>query len=750
MTLKDAYDTQEIARFFDMTSRAALARAKRESWQSRPRSGRGGGSEWLVASMPEEMRLALESAMQRQLLDAARAERDIEEAALPEVVTGRLPALRDVTGLLPARNDATQTPAILDDKRRYRALAKADLVRLYIDWQRKHGATVWQKEVFVNAYLGGTWPKLLNEFGERVSWKSLERWKNDQSREGSVMALADRRGLAHKGKSLITNEHIAIILGRLLNPNAPQIGQCVRKIQARCKAEGLVVPSEATIRRWAKVYMQECFDAWTKWREGKKAWNDKCAISILRDWSLVEVGDVVFADGHTLNFETLNPETGKPTRMTLLLFFDGASSHPLGWEVMPSENTACISSAFRRTCIVLGKFPRVVYIDNGKAFRAEFFKGSKDFEQDGFLGLYKDLGCEVIHAWPYHGQSKPIERFFGTMLDMEIFVPSYTGNSIENKPARMMRGEDLHRKLYAQLGGRPLTLEETHTEIARWFCEYVNRPQADTHLAGRTPAEVFQEGCGGGLSDADADRLTLFMLQKRISTITKDGIRLHGRLYWHEALVSRRHEVLVRYDLQFWQTVLVYTLDATPICEARERGYFHIAAGIHPVARVLGTEEQQRDLSDSIALKRGLEKTASADMNIMLETIVLPETREHLTLIQSETQAVSPKPTPAPKVKPMSRADTDAIEAAKVKARAAREAADATTYTPAALMRFADSHAKYDYLFHQRYEHGVELVAEDAAWMEQHESTPDFQRNMKRRYDALLELYRFKSKRAAC
>ena len=78
--------------------------------------------------------------------------------------------------------------------------------------------------------------------------------------------------------------------------------------------------------------MEECFDEWTLFREGKKAWNDKCAISLLRDWNLVGVGDVVIADGHTLNFETLNPATGKPTRMTIVLFYDGASNCPLGWE----------------------------------------------------------------------------------------------------------------------------------------------------------------------------------------------------------------------------------------------------------------------------------------------------------------------------------------------------------------------------------------------------------------------------------
>ena len=41
-------------------------------------------------------------------------------------------------------------------------------------------------------------------------------------------------------------------------------------------------------------------------------------------------------------------------------------------------------------------------------------------------------------------------------------MPSYTGNDIAHKPARMKRGEELHRRLYDKLGGRPLTLEETH------------------------------------------------------------------------------------------------------------------------------------------------------------------------------------------------------------------------------------------------------------------------------------------------
>lgn len=480
MAVKEAYTTQDLVPLLKVSRQAIEKRIAREKWQARERA-RCGSREWLVSSMPEETRVAIRAAEEKQAL-----------------------ALCPAPAPIPALSPSTTT-AIMDDKRRYKALARADLVCQYLTWQRRHGATKVQKGEFIIAYKAGAWPKLLEEVGP-VSWQTLERWKLEQERAGSVLALADRRGVTHKGKTMLTEEHKRVILGHVLNPNGAKVSQCVREVQKKFQAAGMALPSEPTIRRFVKHYMEECFDEWTLFREGKKAWNDKCAISLLRDWSLVGVGDVIIGDGHTLNFETLNPATGKPTRMTIVLFYDGASNCPLGWEIMPTENTDSISAAFRRSCIMLGKFPRVVYLDNGRAFRAKYFKGCPDFEQAGFLGLYRDLGCSVIHAWPYHGQSKPIERFFGTFHDMEVWMPSYTGNDIAHKPARMKRGEDLHRQLYTKMGGRPLTMEETLVQVARWFAEYATRPQYRTHLHGRTPGDVFMEGRGEGLPDGQKVR----------------------------------------------------------------------------------------------------------------------------------------------------------------------------------------------------------------------------------------------------
>lgn len=722
MAVKEAYTTQDLVPLLKVSRQAIEKRIAREKWQARERA-RCGSREWLVSSMPEETRVAIRAAEEKQALAICPA-------------PAPFPAL-----------SLTTTTAIMDDKRRYKALARADLVCQYLTWQRRHGATKVQKGEFIIAYKAGAWPKLLEEVGP-VSWQTLERWKLEQERAGSVLALADRRGVTHKGKTMLTEEHKRVILGHVLNPNGAKVSQCVREVQKKFQAAGLALPSEPTIRRFVKQYTEECFDEWTLFREGKKAWNDKCAISLLRDWNLVGVGDVIIGDGHTLNFETLNPATGKPTRMTIVLFYDGASNCPLGWEIMPTENTDSISAAFRRSCIMLGKFPRVVYLDNGRAFRAKYFKGCPDFEQAGFLGLYRDLGCSVIHAWPYHGQSKPIERFFGTFHDMEVWMPSYTGNDIAHKPARMKRGENLHRQLYDKLGGRPLTMEETLVQVARWFAEYATRPQYRTHLHGRTPGDVFMEGRGEGLSPQDMQKLTLFMMQKEVRTITKDGIKVNGRLYWHEKLYSRRHPVLVRYDEHFNPySVYVYTLDGEPLCEAKDREHYRIASGLHPAARILGTPEQQEELRAGVELRKGLERNSTALMRGLLQASVLPETQARIAALETETAEVLPEKPKTAKVLRLSppkvtREEEAALEEAKAQARAEMDAEP--SYTPSDLMRWKDSQARYAYLFEVRFEQGLELVPADEAWMTAYEATPEFERYLKNRYAALREMYEHK------
>ena len=201
--------------------------------------------------------------------------------------------------------------------------------------------------------------------------------------------------------------------------------------------------------------------------------------------------------------------------------------------------------------------------------------------------------------------------------------------------------------------------------------------------------------------------------------------------------------MLVRYDEHFNPySVFVYTLDGEPLCEAKDRDHYRIASGLHPVARILGTPEQQEELRAGIELKQGLEKNSSALMRGMLQAVVLPETQARMAALETETAAMLPeKPKtakvirlPALKATPEEEA---ALEEAKAQARAEMDAAP--SYTPSDLMRWKDSQERYAYVFGVKFEQGLKLVPADQAWMEDYEETPEFERYLKNRYAALRE-----------
>ena len=86
------------------------------------------------------------------------------------------------------------------------------------------------------------------------------------------------------------------------------------------------LPSNITFKRFAEHFRRNHYAEWVLRREGMKAYHDKVEPYIERDISKIEVGDVLIADGHVLNFQVINPFTGKPTRATLVGFLDWNNS----------------------------------------------------------------------------------------------------------------------------------------------------------------------------------------------------------------------------------------------------------------------------------------------------------------------------------------------------------------------------------------------------------------------------------------
>ncbi len=596
MTGETTLSIQQIHEFAGVGVRSLQARASKEGWHFMEMPGKGRGGKirrYPVDNLPEDIRV---------LYNKDRL------SNLPAESSSHLPAKK------------TPVEEMSDAQRRTFG-AKADLLGHYVRTisAAGHGKKAVARDNFMTAYNNGLIYQQIHEILGPVSWQTIEGWKRTVRDGGN---LADRRGKARKGKRIITAKQAAIILQVALHPNALLISEVIREAKKRMSAVG--IPNghnPSTYRRWIMDFKEHNYDIWCFQRGGKKRWNDECCLSIERNPELINVGDVLVADGHKLNFNILNPWTGKPKRMTLITFYDMRSSMPCGWEIMPTENTVAISSALRRAILFLGKIPRVVYLDNGKAFKANYFQNT-DLSQAGLKGLYDQLGIQTIFAWGYHGQSKTVERFFGTMAEMERKSPSYTGTSIAKKPPRMNRGEKLHRKVYEKvMGGEYVTMEMAHQMVAEWFDEYAHRPQPRSkYLKGWAPMDLFEPGRGKGIDPA---KLTALMWARKDAVVRASRISHMGSYYYHDKLCGRHHSVEVRYDLQDPSYIAVFEEDEF-VCLAFEQ------EKTHPAARPLGTEEDVDQLDRQLAIKNHQYKLASGLSKLLLEKEVLPAHRRQL------------------------------------------------------------------------------------------------------------------------
>lgn len=547
--------------------------------------------------------------------------------------------------LIPAGNECQELEKVrekknLTEEQMKKALARADLVHLYRAYSEKIKRPrnrVKAKREFVELYNQaehGTYPALFQIVGT-ISFKTIERWDillklNNED----PTCLADLRGTHRRDKHRISKEQIRILTSCALNPNQPKKSEVIRAARERMEAEGIpCLLSDKQLRNILNEDEKRRANIWIGAREGQKAHNDKCVFHIKRDWNKVGVGDILFSDGHINNFPILCPFTGKPKRMTLLGWYDGHSEMPIGWEIMPTENVQCISTALRRAIIALGKWPldgTIAYLDNGKAFRAKFFKGVADFRQAQILGLYRDIGMDVIHAWPHHAESKTIEPFWGLFSELERRLPAYTGTSIEKKPAHLKRGEKLHKALHEKFfSGYIPTIYEAHQLIAGFFDEYSQRVKKSGHLKGKRPIDVFMDGKGPGLTPEQIAELNMLMMPSTPVRITSNGVKLPGKpdFYYHPALFGRMDTVIVRHDWHPDSFVYVYELDGTFICEATIQPKVHPAAGKH------GTEAERAELKRQIAMKRNQEKQTFGIARELLKQDILPEVQKRLESI---------------------------------------------------------------------------------------------------------------------
>lgn len=399
---------------------------------------------------------------------------------------------------------------------------------------------------FLKVYNAGiSHPAIYNDI-KSVSRSTLYNWLRAYADHG-IEGLSPQYGGA--GTSKIFPGEKDFLLKFLLNQNQPKISDAIKECKrylGEYSTSGI-----STLRRFVNQFKTYHHDTWTLRRKGEKAWNDEDAPYQDRDPMLLNVGDVIVADGHKLNLHVIDPLTGKKRRATLVLFWDWKSTYPLGWEIMFSENIQCIAVALRNALLTLGKIPSNIYIDNGKAFLAKIFTRKIRIEETEIPGMIGRLGSRYRRATPYHGQSKPIERFFLIINDrLERRLPSYTGSSIKDKPPYLLRNEALAKQLHDNWVP---TVDDVFNIMLQWREEYVDEPRP--RREGLTARQIFDDGKGAGL---DPKALCFLMMAVEVKSVRRSRFTFASADWEGSCIYGYRGRIIIRYSLSDLSKIYVF------------------------------------------------------------------------------------------------------------------------------------------------------------------------------------------------
>lgn len=301
---------------------------------------------------------------------------------------------------------------------------------------------------------------------------------------------------------------------------------------------------------------------------GAKLFNDRQLPYISRNYERMAPNDVWVFDHARLDFWV--NAWGKAARPWLTAIMDLRSRYIVGWCVSLQPDSLTIASALRMG-LLAGGLPLAAYLDNGKDFRSRYLSGggrklprwrNEDYERIEAWGgaafptdgenLLGELAVKIVYCMAYHPQSKPIERWFGTLhKQFDAGFNSYCGGKPSGRPETCQALLAEHRACVK--AGSPESSPLPRIEEAAWALqawvreEYHQQPHNGAGMRRAKPADLWQP------SDRQVDewRLDILMMKREERLVDRCAIRLFGHRYEHPEnalFLHNGHTATVAYD----------------------------------------------------------------------------------------------------------------------------------------------------------------------------------------------------------
>mgnify|MGYP001191862393 CR=1 FL=1 len=536
--------------------------------------------------------------------------------------------------------------------------------------------TAW-KRITTDYNAGRIVPELREMKGPRQE-RALREWiKTYYESNFNMFALIHKSKSSRKERKITFHEQ-QYLLNKLLSPNRIKIGSAIVNMKQLARQGMMESPThERTLRRWCEEWAETHPAEWHQARDGSKYVAERVIKSIRRDDSTLAVGEVWVADGHTLSFDIINPQTGRAQRMTMIMVMDWASRYPVGASLAFTEDSQHILTAFRNGFInasqiadndrqTMAVLPQHVYLDNGKAFRSKLFHEQwEDHDLNKELGgIFPRLNIGVRFAESYNAKAKIIERFFKTFQEQfERFISTFRGASVADKPAHYGRNEKWAKKLYT---GKPPTIEET-MQMINFYVRHCYGDTPHGSLQHRTPYEVFSSARIEAKQQIEISRLNFMMMAMERKNIRSEGIRLNKLLYWDRALVDHVGQpCIIRYDYSDARWIVVYDKNDTFICQAALRKTQHPFIEVS-MDKAVSHKELNKEYTEIKKLRRDKERktqklvlqtqeSVDAFLKPYMQRMREPEAIEdQSSLFDSPPMLEAPPPDPDERIEEMTR-----------------------------------------------------------------------------------------------
>jgi hypothetical protein len=353
--------------------------------------------------------------------------------------------------------------------------AKAKLTRAQRDQitQRKQILDQWADRLKAGQVLGLSRNKVTASFLDnllvqedlRLSRATLYNWHTAYRSRGELGLLDGRSAAAAESAVEQRDDPFLEFVQRLfLNPRKLRLSDCLRAAEGMAAEQGWEVRSYKACQRHVNSLPRQLV---VKLREGESAFVAKCEPYIERDYTSIDSNDIWCADDH--RFDVMIKHEGRFIRPILTGFEDLRSRMIVGWKIIPHDANAADGARGVRVGRPRARPAARCTSTTASTTTAATCRASRSNSVAAASSPVASaarstiLSIPLTHAWPYHGQSKPIERAFRTVCDrFSKLWDTYCGNSPGERP------EDLQRHLDT---GKAPTLAEFTAAFSEWLAD---------------------------------------------------------------------------------------------------------------------------------------------------------------------------------------------------------------------------------------------------------------------------------------